>query len=42
MFITGCEFDKIIFIWEFLNNFYEYVEIDTFYIEEQYAALKYT
>lgn len=41
MFITGKEFDEIIFIWEFMNNFYEYVQKDTFYIEELYAALKY-
>lgn len=41
MFITGKEFDEIIFIWEFMNNFYEYVQKDTFYIEELYAGLKY-
>lgn len=42
MFITGNEFDEMIFIWEFLNNFYEYVQKDTFYIEELYAGLKYS
>jgi hypothetical protein len=40
MFITNIEFDEVISIWEFLNNFYMYIEKDTFYIEELYSALK--
>jgi hypothetical protein len=36
------EFEDMLYIWEFCNNFIEFLEIPAFKIEELYVALTYT
>jgi DDT domain len=32
--VDGETFEKLLYIWEFFNNFYDYLEISTFKMEE--------
>ena len=39
--MTAEEFEQVLYIWEFCNNFSEYLETPLFKIEELRAALVY-
>jgi hypothetical protein len=39
--VSGEEFDKLLYVWEFCNNFTEFLEIPQFKIEELKLALCY-
>ena len=40
--LTAEEFEQVLYIWEFCNNFSEYINTPPFQIEELRAALSYT
>jgi hypothetical protein len=37
--LSGEEFDRLLYIWEFFNNFSEYLETPSFKIEDLKIAL---
>lgn len=39
--LCGADFDKLLYIWEFFNNFSEYLETPQFKIEDLRIALTY-
>jgi len=39
--LSGEEFDRLLYIWEFFNNFCEYLETPQFKIEDLKIALTY-
>ena len=40
--VPGDEFEKLIYIWEFCNNFCEYLNTPTFKLEDLKYALSYS
>lgn len=42
MLVTPSVFENILYIWEFLNNFKDFLDIPKFSLEELQAALKFT
>jgi len=42
IFVSADEFEKLIYIWEFCNNFNDYLETPSFKVEELKAALSYS
>lgn len=39
--IEGDKFENLFYIWEFFNNFNDYLEINNFKLEELQAALNF-
>lgn len=39
IFVSADEFEKLIYIWEFCNNFNDYMDTPTFKLEELKCAL---
>jgi len=41
IFVDGPTFERLIYVWEFFNNFSDYFELPSFKLEELQAALSF-